>query len=81
MRVVQLYLGLDEFIKSSVETYLENVGVRLIGKNKRKHMKLLGIPSLTAMVEFTKRCPTAVIAVSTSTPEMQGAPGTQSLGF
>lgn len=59
MRVLNIYLRLDEFIKASVETYLENVGVRLIGKNKRKHMKLLGIPSLTAMVEYSKRSPIA----------------------
>jgi RNA-directed DNA polymerase len=55
MRVVQIYLGLDEFIKSSVELYLGKVGVRLIGNNKRRHMKLLGIPSLTAMVEYGNR--------------------------
>jgi RNA-directed DNA polymerase len=55
MRVRDIYLKLDEFIKASVEEYLENLGVRLVGKNKRKQMKLLGIPSLTAMVEYTRR--------------------------
>jgi RNA-directed DNA polymerase len=52
MRVVSIYLSLDEFIKRSVESYLESAGIRLIGKKKGKHMKFLGIPSLTAMVEY-----------------------------
>jgi RNA-directed DNA polymerase len=42
MRVMNIYLKLDEFIKASVEEYLENLGVRLIGKKKGRHMKLLG---------------------------------------
>lgn len=50
-----IYLKLDEHIKSSVERHLESLGVRLIGKNKRRHMKLLGIPSLTAMVEYKRK--------------------------
>jgi hypothetical protein len=29
--------------------------IQLSGKNKRKHMKLLGIPSLAAMVEHTNK--------------------------
>jgi hypothetical protein len=33
---------------------MRNVGVQLLGKNKRKHMKLLGIPALAGMIEFTK---------------------------
>src|SRR6266568_5368543 len=37
------------------QAYLQVVGVRLVGKKKRKHMKLLGIPSLTAMVAFKKQ--------------------------
>jgi hypothetical protein len=67
MRVVQMYLTLDEFIKTAVESYLDKLGVRLVGKNKRKHMKLLGIPSLTAMVEFAKRrsAPTVTTAAVT----------------
>jgi RNA-directed DNA polymerase len=52
MRVLPIYMDLDGFIKSSVEQYLSHVGIQLTGKNKRKHMKLLGIPSLTAMVEY-----------------------------
>jgi hypothetical protein len=51
MRVLNEYQKLDEFIKASVETYLRSVGIQLTGRNKRKHMKLLGIPSLAAMVE------------------------------
>jgi hypothetical protein len=74
MRVVDIYLRLDEFIKAAVETYLENVGVRLIGKNKGKHMKLLGIPSLPAMVEYTKRSPIAVCATSTPSTGSQNWP-------
>jgi RNA-directed DNA polymerase len=59
MRVLDIYIRLDEFIKESVQSYLENLGVRLLGKNKRKHMKLLGIPCLTSMVEYTKRAAAA----------------------
>jgi RNA-directed DNA polymerase len=55
MRVLNEYQKLDEFIKASVETYLRSVGIQLSGKNKRKHMKLLGIPSLAAMVEHTNK--------------------------
>jgi len=81
MRVLDVYLRLDEFIKASVETYLGNVGVRLIGKNKRKHMKLLGIPSLTGMVEHTKRTPEAVCMASASSPGTQSwSPQTSSAG-
>jgi RNA-directed DNA polymerase len=65
MRVLDVYLRLDEFIKASVETYLENVGVHLIGKSKRKHMRLLGIPSLTAMVEYQKRLSPPVATATT----------------
>ncbi|HET9182740.1 MAG TPA: reverse transcriptase domain-containing protein [Candidatus Angelobacter sp.] len=54
MRVLPIYLELDEFIKSSVERYLSYLGIQLTGKNKRKHMKLLGVPSLTAMIEYRK---------------------------
>lgn len=64
MRVVEVYLKLDEFIKGSVEQYLESLGVRLIGHNKRKHMKLLGIPSLTAMVEYREKKPDSAVAAA-----------------
>ena len=55
MRVYDIYLRLDRQIKASVEEYLRELGVQLIGKNKRRHMKLLGIPSLITMVEFRKK--------------------------
>jgi RNA-directed DNA polymerase len=55
MRVYDIYLRLDSLVKTSVEAYLRDLGVQLIGKNKRKHMKLLGVPSLTAMVEYRKQ--------------------------
>ena len=54
MRVVDIYQRQDEFIKGSVERNLRTLGVRLVGRSKRRHMKLLGIPSLTAMAEYTK---------------------------
>jgi RNA-directed DNA polymerase len=54
MRVLETYLKLDEFIKASVESYLEGAGIRLVGKKKGKHMKFLGVPSLTSMVEHKK---------------------------
>jgi RNA-directed DNA polymerase len=63
MRVVDIYLRLDEFVKACVEDYLEHVGIRLVGK-KRKQMKLLGIPSLTAMAEYRKRQSTSAAAVA-----------------
>lgn len=58
MRVLPIYLDLDSFIKVSLESYLETMGIRLIGKNKRKQMKLLGIPSLVSMLEFVKKSST-----------------------
>ena len=64
MRVVEVYLKLDEFVKESVEQYLEGLGVRLVGHNKRKHMKLLGIPSLTAMVEYPKKKSDSAVAAA-----------------
>jgi hypothetical protein len=55
MRVLDVYLRLDDFIKKSVEGYLGSIGVKLVGRDKRKHMKLLGIPSLFSMVEHQKK--------------------------
>jgi len=52
MKVGKTYLELDSFIKSKVQIYLTTMGIRLVGKNKRKHMKLLGIPSLSSMIEW-----------------------------
>ncbi|MGA2902343.1 MAG: reverse transcriptase domain-containing protein [Candidatus Korobacteraceae bacterium] len=76
MRVLDMYRELDEFIKVAVESYLESLGVRLVGRNKRKHMRLLGIPSLRAMIEFKKRSSPAV----TSVPEAPSQQKTMSAG-
>jgi hypothetical protein len=59
MHVARLYLELDDFVKTAVVNYLEKLGVRLIGKNKRKQMKLLGVPSLSAMIEHARPLPGA----------------------
>jgi RNA-directed DNA polymerase len=59
MRVLDIFQRQDEFVTQSVETYLQALGVRLVGKKKRKHMKLLGVPSLTAMVVFKKQATAA----------------------
>ncbi|MGH9503225.1 MAG: reverse transcriptase domain-containing protein [Terriglobales bacterium] len=69
MRVTDIYLRLDKVIKERVEAYLENRGIRLIGKNKGKHMRLLGIPSLAAMVEHKKKTPPTS---SSSAPPVSG---------
>ena len=55
MKVENQYLELDEYVKSAVQTYLEKMGVRLVGKNRRKQLKFLGVPSLTAMLDRKKR--------------------------
>jgi hypothetical protein len=54
MRGYKVYLELDAFIKTSVERYLEQLGIRLVGTKRGKQMKLLGVPSLASMVEFSK---------------------------
>jgi RNA-directed DNA polymerase len=54
MRVYKLYLELDAFTKTSIESYLEHLGIRLLGTKRGKQMRLLGVPSLTAMVQFSK---------------------------
>jgi hypothetical protein len=64
MRVAKVYLELDDFVKISVETYLEKSVVRLIGKNRRKQMKLLGVPSLAAMIEHNKQSDVAVLSIA-----------------
>lgn len=77
MRVHETYLRLDEFIKASVESYLEDAGIRLLGKKKGKHMKFLGVPSLASMVEHKREnarvtpsepVPTAQIRMASPTP-------------
>ena len=68
MRVAKVYLELDDFIKVSVQGYLEKLGVRLVGKNTRKQMKLLGVPSLAAMIEYKKESPVTVASVAPPSP-------------
>jgi hypothetical protein len=55
MRILEIYLSVDEFIKSTVETYLENAGVIMSGKNKRRHIEDLGNHSLTGMPAYATR--------------------------
>jgi RNA-directed DNA polymerase len=59
MRVLDIFQRQDQFVTDSVEAYLQALGVRLVGKKKRKHMKLLGVPSLTGMVVFKKQAAAA----------------------
>ena len=55
MRVQQTYLELDTYIKQEVARYLQASGIRLEGRDRRKQMRFLGIPSLSAMVEHTAK--------------------------
>jgi RNA-directed DNA polymerase len=55
MRVSDVFLELDSFIKGSVESYLAELGFQLTGKNKRRQIKLLGVPSLAAMMEHSRK--------------------------
>ena len=59
MRVLDIYMLLDAFIKDSVQSYFKDLGIHLVGKHRRRHMKLLGIPSLTSMVQHTNRAAAA----------------------
>ncbi len=54
MKVNDIYLRLDDFLKTHLQIYLNAAGVRLVGKNRRKQMKFLGVPSLSAMVQHCK---------------------------
>lgn len=51
MKVRRVYLDLDEFIKVEVYTYLSKKGIRLAGSDRRKQMRFLGIPSLSALLK------------------------------
>ena len=55
MRVQQTYLELDAYIKQEVSRYLQASGIRLEGRDRRKQMRFLGVPSLSAMVEHTTK--------------------------
>jgi hypothetical protein len=74
MRVQETYLRLDEFIKASVESYLKDAGIRLLGKKKGKHMRFLGIRSLASMVEHRKPSPIAARATSEPSAALQSPP-------
>ncbi|MEG9432470.1 reverse transcriptase domain-containing protein [Terriglobus sp. ADX1] len=50
MKVTELYRDLDAYIKVEVIRYLNTSGIQLRGRNIRKQLKFLGIPSLSAMV-------------------------------
>ncbi len=68
MRVVETYLELDEFIKKSLESYLESEGIRLFGKKRGRQMRFLGIPSLMAMVEYQKGSTTLLATTPMHSP-------------
>ena len=55
MRVEKTFAELDSFVKKEVARYLEASGIKLEGRNSRKQMKFLGVPSLSAMVEHTAK--------------------------
>jgi len=55
MKVYDIYLREDNFIKARVQSYLESSGVRLVGKNRRKQMRFLGVPSLVAMTQHAEK--------------------------
>jgi RNA-directed DNA polymerase len=57
MRVQQTYLELDTYIKQEVARYLQASGIRLEGRDRRKQMRFLGVPSLSAMVEHATKPP------------------------
>jgi RNA-directed DNA polymerase len=57
MRVQKIYLELDEYIKREVARYLQESGIRLEGRDRRKQMRFLGVPSLSAMVNHTTKSP------------------------
>lgn len=50
MRVQKVFMELDEFIKQKVSYYLLASGIKLEGRNFRKQMRFLGVPSLSQMV-------------------------------
>jgi RNA-directed DNA polymerase len=81
MHVVEIYVALDKFIKASVAAYLKESGIVLLGKDKRKQMKLLGIPSLSAMIEHRKNAsPTTVVASIASPKQIGGVESSGSTG-
>jgi RNA-directed DNA polymerase len=57
MRVQKTYLELDAYIKQAVTRYLQASGIRLEGRDSRKQMRFLGVPSLSALIEHTTKTP------------------------
>lgn len=53
MRVAQIYQSLDDYVRASLESYLLLLGFQVVNK-KRKPMKVLGVPSLQAMLEHSR---------------------------
>ena len=51
MRVQRIYLELDEHIRQEMSRYLQASGIKLENRDRRKQMRFLGIPSLSAMLE------------------------------
>ena len=66
MRVQRVYLELDKYVKQEVARYLQASGIRLEGRDRRKQMRFLGVPSLSAMVEHETKLPLKVEAASCS---------------
>jgi hypothetical protein len=54
MDVTEIFLALDKFIQLSVQVYLNDLDIILKGRNKRKQLKLLGIPSLSRMINHSR---------------------------
>jgi len=54
MDVTEIFLALDKFIELSVQAYLKDLDIILKGRNRRKQLKFLGIPSLSRMVDHSK---------------------------
>jgi hypothetical protein len=50
MRVVKTYGELDGFIKDQVAQYLRRSEIHLMGRDRRKQMRFLGVPSLSRLV-------------------------------
>lgn len=57
MRVQKTYMDLDEYIKQEVARYLQASGIKLEGRDRRKQMRFLGVPSLARMVEHATKPP------------------------
>jgi len=74
MRVQKIYLDLDEYIKGEVTRYLQASGIKLEGRDRRKQMRFLGVPSLSAIAEHTK---TGAGSKKKIHPAAMGGQGTQ----